>query len=84
MWEAGHRPPNSPTPSSAASEDWLPGVAATGSAPLIPPIPGLDEAGYLTSTTAMELTELPESMAVIGGNAVGVELGQGGLLAAQA
>jgi mercuric reductase len=51
-------------------------LLATGSAPLIPPIPGLDEAGYLTSTTAMELTELPESMAVIGGNAVGLELGQ--------
>jgi mercuric reductase len=51
-------------------------LVATGSAPLIPPIPGLDEVGYLTSTTAMELTELPESMAVIGGNAVGLELGQ--------
>jgi mercuric reductase len=51
-------------------------LAATGSAPWVPPIPGLDEAGYLTSTTAMELTELPESMAVIGGNAVGLELGQ--------
>ena len=51
-------------------------LAATGSAPWMPPVPGLDEAGYLTSTTAMELTELPESMAVIGGNAVGLELGQ--------
>jgi mercuric reductase len=51
-------------------------LVATGSAPQIPPIPGLDEAGYLTSTTAMELTRLPESMAVIGGNAVGLELGQ--------
>lgn len=51
-------------------------LVATGSAPLIPPIPGLDEAGYLTSTTAMELTVLPESLVVIGGNAVGLELGQ--------
>ncbi|MGH3286710.1 MAG: mercury(II) reductase, partial [Streptosporangiaceae bacterium] len=51
-------------------------LVATGSAPLIPPIPGLDEAGYLTSTTAMELTGLPESLVVIGGNAVGLELGQ--------
>jgi mercuric reductase len=51
-------------------------LTATGSAPQVPPIPGLDEAGYLTSTTAMELTELPESMTVIGGNAVGLELGQ--------
>ena len=32
---------------------------------------GLAEAGYLTSATAMELTELPESLLVIGGNAVG-------------
>ena len=51
-------------------------LAATGSAPWVPPVPGLDEAGYLTSTTATELTELPESMVVIGGNAVGLELGQ--------
>lgn len=51
-------------------------LAATGSAPLVPPVPGLAEAGYLTSATAMELTSLPESMVVIGGNAVGLELGQ--------
>jgi mercuric reductase len=51
-------------------------LVATGSAPWIPPVPGLAEAGYLTSTTAMELTRLPESMVVIGGNAVGLELGQ--------
>jgi mercuric reductase len=54
-------------------------LTATGSAPQVSPIPGLEEAGYLRSTTAMELTELPElpeSMAVIGGNAVGLELGQ--------
>jgi hypothetical protein len=51
-------------------------LVATGAAPQVPPIPGLDEAGYLTSATAMELTELPESLAVIGGNAVGLELGQ--------
>jgi mercuric reductase len=51
-------------------------LVATGSAPWIPPISGLAEAGYLTSTTSMELTELPESMLVIGGNAVGLELAQ--------
>lgn len=51
-------------------------LVATGSAPWIPPIDGLEQAGYLTSTTAMELTELPESMLVIGGNSVGLELGQ--------
>ena len=51
-------------------------LVATGSAPWVPPVPGLEEAGYLTSATAMELTELPESMTVIGGNAVGLEMGQ--------
>jgi mercuric reductase len=51
-------------------------LVATGSAPWIPPIGGLEEAGYLTSTTAMELTGLPDSMLVIGGNSVGLELGQ--------
>ena len=51
-------------------------LVATGAAPWIPPITGLADAGYLTSTTAMELTELPESMLVIGGNAVGLELAQ--------
>ncbi len=45
-------------------------LVATGASPWIPPISGLDGAGYLTSATAMELTELPESMLVIGGNAV--------------
>jgi mercuric reductase len=49
-------------------------LVATGAAPWIPPISGLAGAGYLTSTTAMELTERPESMLVIGGNAVGLEL----------
>jgi mercuric reductase len=51
-------------------------LVAAGSAPRVPPVPGLAGAGYLTSATAMELTGLPESMAVIGGNAVGLELGQ--------
>jgi mercuric reductase len=51
-------------------------LVATGAAPWIPPIDGLAGAGYLTSTTAMELRELPESMLVIGGNSVGLELGQ--------
>lgn len=51
-------------------------LVATGSAPLIPAINGLEQSGYLTSATAMQLTELPESMVVIGGNAVGLELGQ--------
>ncbi|NUP46364.1 MAG: mercury(II) reductase [Catenulispora sp.] len=51
-------------------------LVATGSAPWIPPVPRLAEAGYLTSTTAMELEHLPESMVVVGGNAVGLEQAQ--------
>jgi mercuric reductase len=51
-------------------------LIATGSSPWTPPIQGLDEVGYLTSTTAMELDELPRSLLVIGGNAVGLEQAQ--------
>jgi mercuric reductase len=51
-------------------------VIATGAQPWMPPIPGLKEAGYLTSTTAMELKELPHSLIVLGANAVGLELAQ--------
>jgi mercuric reductase len=51
-------------------------LIATGSAPWVPPIPGLDEVGYLTSTTAMELDELPGSLLVVGGNAVSLEQAQ--------
>ncbi len=51
-------------------------VIATGASPWAPPIPGLAEVGYLTSTTAMELKELPRSMIVLGANAVGLELAQ--------
>lgn len=50
---------------------------ATGASPAVPPIEGLDEAGYLTSETIFtELRELPARLLVIGGGAVGVELGQ--------
>jgi mercuric reductase len=51
-------------------------LIATGASPWAPPIPGLKEAGYLTSTTALDLKELPRSLAVIGGNAIGLEMGQ--------
>ncbi|SCG15626.1 mercuric reductase [Micromonospora echinofusca] len=51
-------------------------VVATGSTPWVPPIAGLADAGYLTSTTAMDLDRLPESMIVIGGNAIGLEQAQ--------
>ncbi|KAA1423926.1 mercury(II) reductase [Mumia zhuanghuii] len=51
-------------------------LVATGSRPWAPPIDGLDEVGYLTSTTAMELTEVPESLLVLGGGYVALEQAQ--------
>ncbi|WP_435107076.1 mercury(II) reductase [Nocardiopsis synnemataformans] len=51
-------------------------LIATGSAPWAPPIEGLEEAGYLTSTTAMEQDRLPSSLLVVGGNYIGLEQAQ--------
>jgi len=51
-------------------------ILATGARPWVPPIPGLAEAGYLTSTEALSLRELPRSLIVVGANAVGLELAQ--------
>jgi mercuric reductase len=51
-------------------------LVATGAGPAAPPVPGLAEAGYLTSTTALEVKEVPRRLAVLGANAVGLELGQ--------
>lgn len=41
-------------------------LIATGSLPKIPPIPGLAAAGYLTSTSALDLRRAPKTLAVIG------------------
>lgn len=51
-------------------------LVATGAAPWSPPVEGLEETGYLTSTTALALTELPAELIVVGANAIGLELGQ--------
>ncbi|NKG21820.1 mercury(II) reductase [Paeniglutamicibacter terrestris] len=51
-------------------------LVATGAAPWVPSVPGLAEAGYLTSTTAMELDEVPESLLVLGGGYVALEMAQ--------
>src|SRR5216684_2275063 len=51
-------------------------IVATGASPAIPPIPGLKDVGYLTSTTALELREPPKRLAVLGGGPVGLEMGQ--------
>lgn len=51
-------------------------IIATGASPWAPPIAGLAGSDYLTSTTAMELNDLPRSMLVVGANAVGLEQAQ--------
>ena len=51
-------------------------LLATGAEPAVPALPGLDEVETLTSTTAMELTTVPESLVVIGGGYVGLEQAQ--------
>jgi mercuric reductase len=51
-------------------------LIATGASPAIPDIPGLREVEYLTSTTALELKEVPKRLAVIGAGFIGLELGQ--------
>ncbi|HEX7255823.1 MAG TPA: NAD(P)/FAD-dependent oxidoreductase [Gaiellaceae bacterium] len=51
-------------------------LVATGSRTAVPPIDGLDETGWIDHVSALELTELPESLLVVGGGPVGLELGQ--------
>ena len=51
-------------------------VVATGTRPAMPPIPGLETVEALDSTTAMELERLPQSLVVLGGGSIGLELGQ--------
>ncbi|WP_342303681.1 dihydrolipoyl dehydrogenase [Methanolobus sp. ZRKC5] len=47
----------------------------TGSKPAIPPVKGLDTIDFLTSDEVLELTELPESLAIIGGGYIAAEYG---------
>lgn len=51
-------------------------VIAAGASPFVPPIPGLKEAGFLTSDTVWGLTELPRRLVVLGGGPIGSELAQ--------
>lgn len=51
-------------------------IVATGSTPATPDLPGIDTIEFLTSTTAMAQTELPESMIVLGAGYVGLEQSQ--------
>lgn len=51
-------------------------ILALGSTPMVPPIPGLAETGYMLSDHVLTLEALPESMIVIGGGIIALELGQ--------
>ena len=49
---------------------------STGTSPNIPRIQGLEESGYLTSTTLMNLREIPKHLLIIGGGYIALEFGQ--------
>ncbi|QZY30776.1 NAD(P)/FAD-dependent oxidoreductase [Nocardioides coralli] len=51
-------------------------VLATGTQPAVPPIEGLEDVPYWTNHEAIEAKELPESLVVLGGGAIGCELAQ--------
>ena len=51
-------------------------VVATGARPLVPPIPGIEDVGYLTSDNVWALRELPKRLVVLGGGPIGSELTQ--------
>lgn len=51
-------------------------VVAAGAEPSVPELPGLVEAGYLTSDTLWEIRELPKRLLVLGGGPIGCELAQ--------
>lgn len=51
-------------------------VIATGSSPLVPPIPGLDTVPYETNETLFKLREKPDHLLIIGGGPIGMEMAQ--------
>lgn len=51
-------------------------VISTGSAPFVPPIPGLENVPYETNETLFELREQPEHLLIIGGGPIGLEMAQ--------
>ena len=51
-------------------------LIATGATAVVPSIKGIDTVKYLTYETALELEDIPESIAIIGGNAIGLEFAQ--------
>lgn len=51
-------------------------VIATGSSPLVPPIPGLENVPFETNETLFELRERPDHLLIIGGGPIGLEMAQ--------
>lgn len=51
-------------------------LLATGTSPKIPPIDGLERAGYLTNRTLMQRKDRPEKLLVLGGGPLGLEFAQ--------
>jgi mercuric reductase len=51
-------------------------VITTGARPAVPPIPGIEDVDYLTSTSLLDQERLPSSLIVVGGGFIGAELAQ--------
>ncbi len=51
-------------------------VIATGSSPMVPPIPGLDKVAFETNETLFDLREKPEHLLILGGGPIGIEMAQ--------
>ncbi len=51
-------------------------VIATGSSPMVPPIPGLGEVPYMTNETLWTLTDRPDHLIILGGGPIGLEMAQ--------
>jgi len=51
-------------------------LLATGSAPLVPPIEGIERVPFLTNETVFDLEALPEHLLIVGGGPIGLEMAQ--------
>ena len=71
-WTVEVRQPNGTTRTLATKSI----VIAAGARPFVPPIPGIDAVGCLTSDTVWNLRELPRRLVVLGGGPIGCELAQ--------
>ena len=51
-------------------------IIAAGAGPFVPPVPGIEDTGYLTSDSLWDIRELPRRLLVLGGGPIGCELAQ--------